>query len=492
MTITWAGISAYLSVFYTMLFFRRRSERDVLSFAFIAFSLFIHSIGTVLLYRARTLDEGTTAECVAITGVGLGVGLLVDFVDHTCGIPNGIWRKSAYAYSVIGVLGSIAGLLTERDGDLAARSWGFASAPDFPMRDLSVFGWILAALAFVFVGHVCVTLIRFVPTSRQARAVLVCAVFACVAGINDFLLLAAHLRTWPLVPHAGFLVGGIMSASLIDRFVRSRDELQVKTSELVASYDRVKQASEELQHKQQLASVGELSAVIAHEVRNPLAIIKNATSNLRRQQLRHSDRDVLLGILDEESDRLNRLVNELLTFASPVVPRGRSIRVCVMISHAIELARKARAQEAERIMFDVDLSGSPESIACDPDLLQQALVNITENALQAMPDGGKFSVRASQTTLRDRPAVALLFSDTGEGMELDVRAKATDPFFTTRPTGTGLGLAIVERIMRAHHGELAIQSVRGQGTTVTLTVPTDRESVLPGLVTDAEFIPSRS
>lgn len=483
-TITWAGISAYLSVFYAMLFFRRRSERDVLSFSFIAFALFVHSVGTILLYRAHSLDDGTRAQALQIIGVVLGVALLVDFTDSTCARPLNNWRKAAYAYAGVGTIATLCGVFTSTADVRAFAPWGFASAPAFPIRDMSPAGWVMALMALVFAGHITITLFRDLKKNVQTRFVLFCVLLATLAACNDFLIAATSFRSWPLVPHAGFVVGVIMSGTLINRFVQLREELHRKTSELVASYDRVKQASAELEHKQQLATVGELSAVIAHEVRNPLAIIKNATSSLRRQQIRRTDRDVLLGILDEESDRLNRLVNELLTFASPVVPRGRAIKVRDILQHTLDLAQKAHENEGMKVSFEVELDEAPEMIACDPDLLQQAFVNIAENAVQAMPNGGSLRVTASRTVLHNRAAVAVQFKDSGEGMDLDVKSKAKDPFFTTRPTGTGLGLAIVERIMRAHNGEFLIESAKGAGTTVTLVVPTERESVVPDFSRD--------
>ena len=115
----------------------------------------------------------------------------------------------------------------------------------------------------------------------------------------------------------------------------------------------------------------------------------------------------------------------------------------------------------------------------DEALLRHALINIVDNALQAMPLGGTLTVSCRDTEVEGRPCVAVEFHDTGEGMDTIVRSRARDPFFTTRQTGTGLGLAIVDRVARAHGGSVSLESRHGQGTMVSFLVPRDRSSIAP-------------
>jgi signal transduction histidine kinase len=178
---------------------------------------------------------------------------------------------------------------------------------------------------------------------------------------------------------------------------------------------------------------------------------------------------VLLKILDEEADRLNRLVGDLLAYARPVTPQRQMVHVEDLVRGAVELARAAQNRD-EQVGFDVNLKDA-HSLQGDPDLLRQAIVNVAENAIQAMPDGGTLTVRTYSTQLDNQPSVAISIRDTGEGMDTLVRSKATDPFFTTRPTGTGLGLAIVHRLVHSHGGKIQIESSYGTGTTVTIILP---------------------
>jgi signal transduction histidine kinase len=243
-------------------------------------------------------------------------------------------------------------------------------------------------------------------------------------------------------------------------------------------YEELQATQERLVRKEQLAAVGELSAVIAHEVRNPLAIIKNAVSGLRREGLAAQDRRTLLDILDEETDRLNRLVHDLLAYARPVVPRGRSLPVRELLRRSVERARGGVTHD-EVVHVVYELCDELDSVYGDPELLRHALVNVMENAMQAMSGGGTLTIRTEPAVFRSRTALALSFIDTGEGMDTLVRAKARDPFFTTRPSGTGLGLAIVERVVRNHGGEVSIDSRHGEGTTITFLLPVDAPSMIP-------------
>jgi signal transduction histidine kinase len=212
--------------------------------------------------------------------------------------------------------------------------------------------------------------------------------------------------------------------------------------------------------------VGELAAAIAHEVRNPLAIIVNAVAGLRRGNIRDDARKHLLDIVDEEAARLNRLVGDLLRFARPVSVNPLPVSL-------VELANRARGSLHEPHELSIESDGSPEceSVWVDPNLFRLVIDNLISNARQAMRDGGTIKLRVRKEPNAGVPSIRLEIQDTGRGMGADVRRRATDPFFTTRSTGTGLGLPIVVRIIEAHGGTLTIESTEGTGTTVSVIVP---------------------
>lgn len=320
------------------------------------------------------------------------------------------------------------------------------------------------------------------------------ALLACIGGfvlvgatINDVLVLEDVQRSIFLAEHGFSAFAFGLSYTLLARHERVSDELTLKGAELRRrakqlrkAYEELRAAQEELVRKEQLTLVGELAAVVSHEVRNPLAIISNAVAGLRRDGISSEDRTTLLSILEEETDRLNRLVGDLLRYARPLNVERQELDLDGLVSRATELSKK---HEGVRLEIDVGWRGDGEHppVFGDANLLRQVFDNLVQNACQAMPSGGTLSVRASRAVEDGVDGVAIEFGDTGEGMDTQVRSRAGTPFFTTRPGGTGLGLAICDRIVTAHGGVLAIKSRSGEGTVVSVFLPANRQSEPPAL-----------
>jgi signal transduction histidine kinase len=260
------------------------------------------------------------------------------------------------------------------------------------------------------------------------------------------------------------------------RELRSRTwEIDRLYEELRAAHKELRVTHEELVKKEQLAVVGELAAVIAHEVRNPLGVITNAVSSLRKQAISREDHDTLLAILDEEASRLNRLVADLLRYARPVSVQRQQISIADLLERTLGLPHGERRD----IRAELKVECHEGRLWGDSSLLRQVFDNLVDNALQAMGTAGTLTIRVRAATESGVDGLAVDIIDTGEGMDTQVRSRARDPFFTTRPSGTGLGLAIVDRIVDAHGGHLSIDSRAGEGTTVTVFLPHGSSSEPP-------------
>jgi signal transduction histidine kinase len=247
--------------------------------------------------------------------------------------------------------------------------------------------------------------------------------------------------------------------------------------------------------KERLASLGELSAGIAHEIRNPLTGI-GASAQLLKGRLAGEEGHVRLTdlILDEVA-RLDRIVENMLEFASPAQPRFRLQSVTACLEKAVELVREEA--ESSDVLTDVRFDEVPKAWI-DPDQMEQVFLNLLKNAIQAMEDSGgdlKLGVRhVERPTYVRRQAgrreedrgrleggkgplhswVEVEITDTGHGMTPGEVERIFNPFYTTRRRGTGLGLSITQSIVQEHGGMISVTSTPGRGTTVLVDLPEDR------------------
>jgi GAF domain-containing protein len=270
----------------------------------------------------------------------------------------------------------------------------------------------------------------------------------------------------------------LFNAADIDRAQAIANQLAVAVEnarlyeDLRKSYADLARAQAQLVHRERLAALGELSAVVAHEVRNPLGVIFNSLGSLRRIIRTGGDAQMLLDILGEEADRLNRIVGDLLDFARPPMPNLQPEPLDRVIEEAVSAAM-ANGGPAIRVERELDPKLPP--IPMDARLLRQAILNIAMNAVQAMQKGGLLSVRAAPEPSERGRVVRIEIGDTGPGIPPETRARIFEPFFTTKATGTGLGLAVVRRIVEGHRGEITVSSEVGAGTTFTIRLPADNE-----------------
>jgi signal transduction histidine kinase len=462
LTMAWAAFHLVVGLHNLWTHLRRPTDLEYLAFAVLSLSFSVYCVGAAGLTEAEMCAEGTIARRISWMGIVWSVSAFVAFVallDSKHGYGN---LRLAVFWSVLGFFVNLTGLFfdpTER-------------APASPLVEPDAspiaVAWVVGACAIVGV-----TLVRVVGRARHDHDLMLFTVGSLMlvaAGTHDlFVHLYGALSGFYILEHSTVAVSLLLSFMLLARFARNESELEERTAEVAANYRELSRARDDLIEKEQLAAVGGLSAVIAHEIRNPLAILRNAASGLRRTRLASGDRETLLGILDEEADRLGRLSNDLATYARPLEPSSEPIRIGALLEECASVALEEAPHDG--IEIEIALEGS-ELVNGDPSLLRHALKNIVDNAAQSMPAGGRLVVRSRRAKLGERDAIAIEVQDTGQGMDSIVRQKAVDPFFTTRASGTGLGLAIVDRVARAHGGQLDIESSYGTGTTVRITLPT--------------------
>jgi two-component system sensor histidine kinase PilS (NtrC family) len=231
---------------------------------------------------------------------------------------------------------------------------------------------------------------------------------------------------------------------------------------------------------ERLEAVAELSASLAHEIKNPLASIRSAVEQLALSAGAGEDERTLGRLIVRESDRLSRLLSEFLDFARVRVTRGSLVDIGSIARAAASLAA-GFPEGGKDISLECDIPEAPLLIEGDEDLLHRAVFNIVLNAIQASPQGGKVRVELTEMAGEQLPrgvlfpdnAIALHVLDEGPGIPADLRDRVFDPFFTTKSGGTGLGLPIVHRAVDAHRGVVLVDST-SRGTRFSVLLPRSR------------------
>lgn len=255
-----------------------------------------------------------------------------------------------------------------------------------------------------------------------------------------------------------------------------------------------KALEEQWRRRDRLASLGALSAGVAHEIRNPLAGIGTSAQVLKRRLGADDPRASFADVILEEVSRLDRIVDGLLQFAKPAPPRLTRQSLLPALEKALTLVHELAVRQD--VLIQVERSDGVPDVYIDADQILQVLLNVLMNALQAMDRGGelKVSVRAARKrrpgrsslgrratdrlASREEPplldVVEIRVQDNGPGIPAAVLARVFDPFYTTRTQGTGLGLSICQSIIREHGGIISIESTVGQGTAVIMDLPVEK------------------
>ena len=298
------------------------------------------------------------------------------------------------------------------------------------------------------------------------------AVTAMVAvGLAILLSFAvARTITRPLAAITGVMRDAAATGDLTRKIVlRANDHWNDEDAQLLASTfntltDSVARAQREMSQRERLSSLGRLSTVIAHEIRNPLMIIKAALHTMRRptatpEEVRESTADI-----DGEVARLNRVVNDVLDFARPITFDLAATDLNLLCRESA-----TAAQATQGVPVTLDLDPTVGSIHTDVERLRSALVNVLVNARHAVE--GQPTQRVTLTTRRLGANVTISIADTGTGIDHADLARVFDPYFTTKRGGTGLGLPITKNIVEGLGGSITVESEPGRGTDIRMTLP---------------------
>jgi two-component system, NtrC family, sensor kinase len=383
--------------------------------------------------------------------------------------------------------------------DEASRSWRV----ELPLRDGG--GKIYGALRL----EADLSEVEEIATSERSVFFVVAGVgAAALAGL--FSLVLGHWLTRPLTRLAGAMEGvasggldethvpgteradevGVVArglAGMLARIQRFSGELQGKVDEAVADLARknrelaevnqlLVEARRDLTTKERLAALGQISGTIAHELGNPLNAISGHIQLLARDPAAPLETRAGLETVEREVERMTAIIRRFLDSARALAPVPEDVDMAALLDEAVTLSVPVEA----RARIDVQREVSPDTahVRSDPGLLRHVLGNLIANAVDAMPAGGKLTVRAS----REGATISVAVDDTGVGLGPEERRRLFEPFFTTKPRGkgTGLGLSISREIASALRGRIEVDSAPGQGSRFTLSFPEDSPTASGG------------
>jgi len=266
--------------------------------------------------------------------------------------------------------------------------------------------------------------------------------------------------------------GHNISLGFSTSLVRDNEGHVLGAVEVFNDLTEVKSLEAELQRVHTLAALGKMAATVAHEIRNPLGGIAGFAALLERDLEREDPRRRLVHKITEGVARLNRIVTRLLNYTRPLKLNRHPVDLAYMVEEAAAFFEIDPERKRENIAIRRNFPAEPTVCAIDPEQFQQIVLNLLQNATQAMPEGGYIDIEIAVDLEADQKHRALLrIRDTGIGMDAEVQEKLFTPFFTTKEDGTGLGLVTSKKIIDAHGGAIRVESELGNGTCFTISLP---------------------
>ena len=325
----------------------------------------------------------------------------------------------------------------------------------------------------------------------ESRVLLSIVILALVAGLAAAWLIAeslsrplSELRGAMAVVGAGNLDHPIEASSpdeigdlarafakMTDSVRESRSDMVRLNAELEGKVGQLERTQAQLVQSERLASIGQTAAAVAHGLRNPLASLRAAAQLALRHPGSAASREQL-GAIIGEVDRLDRRISHLLSFSRPAPFHPLRENASQLVDGLLPSLSKLAGERG--VALDVALAATLPDVRTDPMQMEQALLELIANAMDAMPKGGRLRIATRSAEAPDGGpprGVVIEIADTGGGIPEELLSSVCEPFFTTRPEGTGLGLAIAKRYVEQNGGRLEITSVRGSGTTVRVLLP---------------------
>ncbi len=476
-TIGWAAIVAFVAICMLAAYTNFRDNRDYLAFAAFCTFICVSDATRVAQVLGVSVASGVVLERILIACAVLASAALLLLALNVPGREmenrSGIGRAIMGSALLLAGL-SLAGLAVDAGGGGGPL---LASLYDSDPLLGSRTGPIGYAAILASTGYAVASGFLFSSDAKRRgkirTASLLLTLVLLPLGIHDMLVAGGLVPGLAFGEQSGHAVTALLLLVLLKRYDSSRRLVEQRARDLRQAERRVDRATNEIDKLKPMADLGKLSASLAHEIRNPLSVLVNVASALKRGGPDHrgSGRfNQLVSMLHEETERLSRLVDDLLLFARTGRTTKETIEPESLVQAAVSDVRKLLPLGSE-IDLQVEIEPGLDTFLGSPEGLRRALSNLIDNAVKSSAGKGEIQVIAR----RDGNAPELLLigvRDQAGGVPNELVDTIFDPFFSTRTKGTGLGLSIASNVIQAHAGALLLENRPGKGATFWIRIPT--------------------
>jgi signal transduction histidine kinase len=316
--------------------------------------------------------------------------------------------------------------------------------------------------------------INFGARGTVLTTLAACAIYLSFLALVDWATQTLYREDWfELSIRTMFIFcSGFLTYQLAEANRQKTRKLQATAAELAEANQHLKEAEAEIRRSERLAALGQLTAGLAHELRNPLGTMKSSAELLSRQVSGESEiAREMAGYIASEVDRTNTLITRFLDFARPQKLKLETGDLTALLDRVVERFEREKSGAATSVTVFKNYSPDIPPVAFDDQLLERALVNLIVNAAQASPQGGVVTVKTRRVETSTGPNVEIAVIDRGSGIQPKDLENIFNPFFTTKSEGVGLGLAIVSKIIDEHGGSIAVESTPGEGSVFRVYLP---------------------
>ena len=474
------AINFYVALYYFFLFVKRPQAKEHLAFAVLCFSMALYDVFCVGLYNSLSFSKGVfwqklqfyMIDIIAISMIWFALA----FTKHKKSRISSFFMAAPLVLMSMAIFATPEYFISTVKASVKHVDFMNVLKIDYYEGELGLICNVELLFAVViFIYSLCIFVGYYNKTKDRSVFIVVAGFFIYFFGLINDILVAMRVNPFIYISeYAFFVIVLAMGYVLLNKFANLQtafEELNIslekKVEERTAENENI---TAKLFQSEKMSAVGQLTSGLAHEINNPIGVILGFSQGIIKRVKEDSPLYMPLKSMEREAVRCKNLVNELLLFSSTGKTHSEKIQINALIEETIEFVG-ARAKDG-RVEIEKKYNDNLPELTMNKNQIQQVIVNICNDAFDAMPDGGKLII----ATRRVENRVEIEITDSGTGMTEDVKKHIFEPFFTTKEAGkgTGLGLSLCYEIIQKHNGSIEVISELNKGTSFIIKLPVDQ------------------